>query len=166
MHFFEVDIASLQFATPSLSVLILTFDFFVLFYTQNTPEYTHPPLPTLPTILVETWEPFHYGFHSTRVMSKRLIDISSAFFFFFFFFPQSGGVRTQKTSRCPCLGPVFRKVDNVIYRINLYPLDNAIGNFPNTYPLKSDLSSGECNPTFEQPEPAGYTNYVDSNILL
>ena len=90
MHFFEVDIASLQFATPSLSVLILTFDFFVLFYTQNTPEYTHPPLPTLPTILVETWEPFNYGFHSTRVMSKRFFDIYCAFFFFFFLHKAAG----------------------------------------------------------------------------
>ena len=56
-------------------------------------------------------------------------------------------------------------MDNVIYWINLYPVDNAIG-FPNTYPLKSDLSSGECNPTFEQQEPADYTNYVDTNIYL
>ena len=29
---------------------------------------------------------------------------------------------------------VVQKVDNVIYRINLYPLDSANG-FPNTYPL-------------------------------
>ena len=28
-------------------------------------------------------------------------------------------------------------------------MDNAIG-FPNTYPLDSDLSGGECYPTFEQ----------------
>ena len=36
---------------------------------------------------------------------------------------------------------VVQKVDNVIYRINYYPLDSAIG-FPNTYPLDSDLSGG------------------------
>ena len=37
------------------------------------------------------------------------------------------------------LGPVVRKVDNAIHRINLYPLDNAI-DFPNTYPPDSDIS--------------------------
>ena len=37
------------------------------------------------------------------------------------------------------LAPVVQTVDNTIYRINLYPLDSAIG-FPNTYPLDSDLS--------------------------
>ena len=37
--------------------------------------------------------------------------------------------------------PVVQKVDSTIQRINLYPVDNAIG-FPNTYPLYSDLSGG------------------------
>ena len=37
--------------------------------------------------------------------------------------------------------PVVQKVDNAIHWINLYPLDRATG-FPNTYPLKSDLSHG------------------------
>ena len=37
--------------------------------------------------------------------------------------------------------PVVQKVDSSIHRINLYPLENAIG-FPNTYPLDSDLSGG------------------------
>ena len=37
--------------------------------------------------------------------------------------------------------PVVQKLDSAIHRINLYPVDNAIG-FPNTYPLDSDLSSG------------------------
>ena len=37
------------------------------------------------------------------------------------------------------LAPVVQKVDNTIHRINLYPLNSAIG-FPNTYPLDSDLS--------------------------
>ena len=31
------------------------------------------------------------------------------------------------------LAKVFQKSDNAIHRINLYPLDSAIG-FPNTYP--------------------------------
>ena len=31
------------------------------------------------------------------------------------------------------LAPAVQKVDNAIHRINLYPLDSAIG-FPNTYP--------------------------------
>ena len=45
-----------------------------------------------------------------------------------------------------CLQSPVRKVDSAIYRINLYPLDSAIGfhNF-NTYliyPVDSDLSGG------------------------
>ena len=37
--------------------------------------------------------------------------------------------------------PVVQNVDNAIHRINLYPVDRAIG-FHNTYPLDSDLSGG------------------------
>ena len=37
--------------------------------------------------------------------------------------------------------PVVQKLDSAIHRINLYPVDNAIG-FRNTYPLDSDLSGG------------------------
>ena len=37
--------------------------------------------------------------------------------------------------------PVARKMDNAIHRINLYPLDSAIG-FLFTYQLDSDLSGG------------------------
>ena len=37
--------------------------------------------------------------------------------------------------------PVVQKVYNTIHRINLYPVDSAIG-FPNTYPLDRDLSGG------------------------
>ena len=37
--------------------------------------------------------------------------------------------------------PVVQKLDTVIHRINLYPLDNAIS-FRNTYPLGSDFSCG------------------------
>ena len=37
--------------------------------------------------------------------------------------------------------PVVQKVESAIHRINLYPMDSAIG-FPNTYPLESDLSGG------------------------
>ena len=37
--------------------------------------------------------------------------------------------------------PVVQTSDNAIHRINLYPVDSAIG-FPNTYPLDSDLSGG------------------------
>ena len=39
------------------------------------------------------------------------------------------------------LALVVKKVDSPIQRINLYPVDNAIG-FPNTYPLDSDLFGG------------------------
>ena len=48
------------------------------------------------------------------------------------------------------LAPAVVKVqDSDIHRINLYPLDSAIG-FPNTYPLDSDLSFGKRYQTFEQ----------------
>ena len=40
-----------------------------------------------------------------------------------------------------CLAPVVQKVNSIIHRINLSPLDSAIG-FPNTYSLDSDLSDG------------------------
>ena len=39
------------------------------------------------------------------------------------------------------LAPVDQMLDTAIHWINLYLADNAIG-LPNTYPLKSDLSSG------------------------
>ena len=38
-------------------------------------------------------------------------------------------------------GTVVRKADDAIHWINLYPVDNAI-DFPNTYPLYSELSGG------------------------
>ena len=53
---------------------------------------------------------------------------------------------------------VVQKVDNAIHHITLYPLDSAIG-FPNTYSLDSDLSSGQCYPSFEQQGPDVCTNY-------
>ena len=37
------------------------------------------------------------------------------------------------------LAPVVQKMDRAILRINLHPLNSAIG-FLNTYPLDSDLS--------------------------
>ena len=40
-----------------------------------------------------------------------------------------------------CMAPVVQKADSANQRINLYPVDSAIG-FPNTYPLDSDLSGG------------------------
>ena len=39
------------------------------------------------------------------------------------------------------LALVVQKMDKAIHRINLYPLNSAIG-FPDTYPLDSDLSGG------------------------
>ena len=38
-------------------------------------------------------------------------------------------------------GPVVRKVDNAIHRINHSPVDSVVC-FVNTYPLDSDLSGG------------------------
>ena len=49
-------------------------------------------------------------------------------------------------------------MDNAIHHITLYPLDSAIGS-PNTYQLDSDLSSGQCYPSFEQQGPDVCTNY-------
>ena len=62
--------------------------------------------------------------------------------------------------------PVVQKGDNAIHRINLYPLDSAIG-FPNTYPLDSDLSSGYRYPSFEQlgPESDLFTSALIWNRL-
>ena len=37
--------------------------------------------------------------------------------------------------------PVAEKVDSAIHRINLYPVDSAIG-FPNTYSPDRDVSDG------------------------
>ena len=37
--------------------------------------------------------------------------------------------------------PVVQKEDSAIHRINLYPVDSAIG-FPNIYLLDSDISGG------------------------
>ena len=37
---------------------------------------------------------------------------------------------------------VANMVNSVIHRIKIYPVDKAIG-FPNTYPVDSDLSSGQ-----------------------
>ena len=39
------------------------------------------------------------------------------------------------------LAPVVQKVYSAVHRINLYPLDGAIGS-PDIYPLDSDSSGG------------------------
>ena len=44
---------------------------------------------------------------------------------------------------------VDQKVDNAIRRVNLYPLDNAVG-LPDTYQLDTDLPSGQRYPNFNQ----------------
>ena len=53
------------------------------------------------------------------------------------------------------LAPVVQKLDSTIRWINLYPVDHPTG-FPNTYPLDSDLSSGQHYPPFEQLGPASH----------
>ena len=50
-------------------------------------------------------------------------------------------------------------LDSAIHRINLYPVDSAIS-FPDTYPLKSDLSGGYRFPTFEQAGPEREINFA------
>ena len=58
----------------------------------------------------------------------------------------------NRFTRNRVLTSVVQRVESPIRRINLHPVDIAI-NFPNTYPLDSDLSSGLHYPTFEQPGP-------------
>ena len=48
--------------------------------------------------------------------------------------------RIKKNCSIP-LASVVRKLDNAINRVNLSPVDSAIG-FPNTYPVDNDLSGG------------------------
>ena len=43
-------------------------------------------------------------------------------------------------------------------------MDSAIG-FPNTYLLDSDLSDGQCYPTFEQPRPDDRSFDIQTNSL-
>ena len=40
------------------------------------------------------------------------------------------------------LAPVVQSLDSAIQRLKVYPVDNTIIGFPNTYPLDSDLSGG------------------------
>ena len=56
-----------------------------------------------------------------------------------------------QTLCCPVF-PVVQTLDSAIQQINHYPADNVIV-FHNTYPLDSDLSSGQRYPAFEQPGP-------------
>ena len=59
----------------------------------TTLSFTHtlPSRPTLPTILVETWEALHLGFHSTPVMAQRLLE---KLLFFCFVLQSYGGFLT------------------------------------------------------------------------
>ena len=57
--------------------------------------------------------------------------------------------------------PAVKKVDNAIHRINLCPVDSAIG-FANTYPLDNDLSGGQSYASFEQP---GLNSETDSGSV-
>ena len=50
--------------------------------------------------------------------------------------------RTKNVANSSQADPVVQKVNSVIHRIKVYPVDKAIC-FPNTYPVDSDLSSGQ-----------------------
>ena len=50
--------------------------------------------------------------------------------------------RTKNVANSSQTDPVVQKVNSVIHRIKVCPVDKAIG-FPNTYPVDSDLSSGQ-----------------------
>ena len=58
----------------------LTVNQFYLFLCLQHSHLHTPSLPNLPTILVETWEPFHWGFHTTPVMPQRLLERNYCFF--------------------------------------------------------------------------------------
>ena len=63
----------------------------------------------------------------------------------------------EVTSKGPNVYPsVVQKVDYANHWINFYPVVKVI-DFPNTYPLDSDLSGGEYYPAFEQLGPDGQT---------
>ena len=47
------------------------------------------------------------------------------------------------------LASVVQTLDSAIHWVNHYPLDNSIG-FASVYLLDSDLSDGQCYPSFEQ----------------
>ena len=50
--------------------------------------------------------------------------------------------RTKNVANSSQTDPVVQKVNSVIHRIKVCPVDKAIG-FPNTYSVDSDLSSGQ-----------------------
>ena len=84
MHFFEIDIAALQLACPSLSVLMLTSNFLVLFlYTQHpcihtsSLPLTHYFIGDLGTLSLGI------AYHTCNV-TKVARFLGSSFFFFFF----------------------------------------------------------------------------------
>ena len=60
------------------------------------------------------------------------------------------------------LAPVVQTLDSAIQWINHYPLDNSIG-FASVYLLDSDLSSGQCYPSFEQLGLMFYNNLLRPN---
>ena len=72
-HFFEVDT---EFASPSLLLLILTSNLFYFLYPKHSQTHTFSLPSILPTILVETWEPFYYGSYTfnTCIAGKVAID--------------------------------------------------------------------------------------------
>ena len=55
--------------------------------------------------------------------------------------------------------PVVQTMDSAVHRINHYPADNSIG-FASVYPLDSDLSGGQCYPSFEYLGPDGQSDTV------
>lgn len=54
---------------------------------------------------------------------------------------------------CWILNVNTQKMDDVMYWINRYPLQNNAIDFPNAYQLDGDLSDGKRYPTFEQQWP-------------
>ena len=68
-------------------------------------------------------------------------SIQDSFWFHSVLFIIAADYLTLGNTRGVRVAPVVQKVDSAIQRINLYPVDSAIG-FPNTYPLASDLSAG------------------------
>ena len=71
--------------------------------------------------------------HCTRICIVVIVFLRGRFSVF----RSKGDIKQQFQHQ----GPVVRKVDNAIHRINHCPADNVVC-FVNTYPLDSDLSGG------------------------
>ena len=108
-HFFEVDI---EFASPSLLLLILTSNFFYFLYPKHSQTHTFSLPSFLPTLLAETWEPFYYGSYTfnTCIAREVAVDEPAVVVRFFvlrfccccFFYKAKGTQVFEHMQKCTC----------------------------------------------------------------